>query len=489
MDKHKKFQQGWDFMAQAIELGTLSDAAESAKTHSLISLENEKIHLINQTIDEFTDAINNHTYRNIDPAQFKGFAAEEWHAYTYNIDAITNESQNRAAVLHSNAVDSVDIKTSNGQDYSLKYRVSSERSVIEQARISQISQEPAYHGMERLIPSDQLDEGKKIANRKILENTVTRPKTANAYAETAEHLTDRVTDNEGNESIPLSLKNAEKIAKDGNKGCFNPEDYSILKQEELYVDIARSCIKAGLTSAAATTIFKLLPELFKVTDYLIKNRKLDILQLKKTGKLILTTSIESFLRGSTAYLFEYAIYKGIFGDSLKIVDPVIIGIMTAITISAFKSMIGYTLKKFDFSKLKNNIIDTMVTAVSCLGIIKISNLTGITSNFFPGASFLLGGLLSCSILSIYHSTNQKAVSFREKSGFIFFDLVDPDYEISDDALKKIGNDSILYPPLDCPNSLNTYGYGWDPYKIQESEYETIRFDIIRKGVFSVAPAQ
>ena len=98
MDKRDKFQQGWDFMARAAELEAVAGAAGSGNADGVAAWENEKIRLINQTIDEFSDAINYHSHHTIDPAQFKGFAAEEWHAYTYNIDAIKNDSQNRAYV-------------------------------------------------------------------------------------------------------------------------------------------------------------------------------------------------------------------------------------------------------------------------------------------------------------------------------------------------------------------------------------------------------
>ena len=49
--------------------------------------------------------------------------------------------------------------------------------------------------MERLIPSDQLEEGRIIAHRRALSNAQTRPELSAAYAETADLLTDRITDN------------------------------------------------------------------------------------------------------------------------------------------------------------------------------------------------------------------------------------------------------------------------------------------------------
>ena len=76
-------------------------------------------------------------------------------------------------------------------------------------------------------------------------------------------------------------------------------------------------MKAGLTAATITAITQLVPELYKTIDYLIKHGEIDLDALKKSGKKVISTSGEAFLRGSIAYGVELALQNGFLGESMR----------------------------------------------------------------------------------------------------------------------------------------------------------------------------
>ena len=73
---------------------------------------------IQKEIDNLTEALNKYE-GNANP-QLKGYVAEAWHTFTFNIDAAAKQSAERATQVESNGLGSVDVSTSWGEDYSLK---------------------------------------------------------------------------------------------------------------------------------------------------------------------------------------------------------------------------------------------------------------------------------------------------------------------------------------------------------------------------------
>ena len=81
-----------------------------------------------------------------------------------------------------------------------------------------------YSGQIRVIPADQLTEATKWLERKIAEEGSKRPEQVERYRETLKLLKDRISDNHGNESIPLSEEDAKKLAQLAKEGKINPEE-------------------------------------------------------------------------------------------------------------------------------------------------------------------------------------------------------------------------------------------------------------------------
>ena len=72
---------------------------ENLAQNDAIDLQNVHIQEINDAIEKLAKSINEHPHVNLNVEQFKGFVAEEWHAGTFNIDALRQGSEHRAWTL------------------------------------------------------------------------------------------------------------------------------------------------------------------------------------------------------------------------------------------------------------------------------------------------------------------------------------------------------------------------------------------------------
>ena len=126
-----EIKKGWDFMAKVMGADMSSDFA--LRDFQFEADRNAHIQQINDAIQKLSDDINKHAYRNLGIEQFKGYVAEEWHADTFDIDAIQKGSEHRAWTLHSTESGSVDIETNFGKVYSSKYMATPEKTAAAQA--------------------------------------------------------------------------------------------------------------------------------------------------------------------------------------------------------------------------------------------------------------------------------------------------------------------------------------------------------------------
>lgn len=477
------FRQGWDFMSSILGANIASEfAMHDFQTEADI---NAHIRQINDAIQKLSDDINKHAYRNLGIEQFKGYVAEEWHADTFNIDAIQKHSEHRAWTLHSTERGSVDIDTNFGETYSSKYMATPEKSANAQARLNPDTRTPEYHGQERLVASDHLDKAIDAANRQAKRNAPIRPEVSNANAETAAHLTDRVADDEGVSSKTLTTKEARKIAKEAKNEGFDPEKHGYTKQEEIRFDYIKSGLKAGLTAATITAIMQLLPEIYKAVDYLIKHGEINVNQIKKSGTKVMSASAESFLRGTIAYSVEIAIKEGLLGETLKSIDPSIVGVVVTIVIGTVKNSLLVAAGRMNPKEMGIAFADTVVISTGYMLAAKIGGAIVQALGWeFPGAAYLLGSLIGCTIAAIYNISKKKLISFCVDTGFTCFGLVEQNYELPDEILQEFGIETIQIPRTNIER-IDVLRTQVPNSSVDEVKYETIDITVLRRGVIGV----
>ena len=505
-------KQGWEYMSKILGADIGSNSAfqdftfelnaneqvnianaNIANQNAQIDIDNARIESINRVIDDLSRSVNEHPHTGLDIEQLKGYVAEEVHAATFNIDAIRHGSEHRAFTLQSNAEASVDIGTNFGDEYSLKYYNYADKAEGAQAVLSKDGSAPKYQGQKRLIADEQVEEAKAWANRRALRNDSIRTEVAEAHRETRDNLVGVVSDDEGNKSKPLSIKESKEIASEAKRGEFNPETHGIEKgekreyipfQDAVSVDYLQRALEAGVTAAAITAATQIVPELYKAIDYLIKNGQIDLNQIKKSGKRVITSSGESFLRGSIAYGVELMIQNGVLGENIKSVPPTVVGTVVTIILGTVKNSILFAAGKMTPTEMGMRFVDTIVISAGYAVGAKVGGV--IAQMFFPqipGVAYAIGSLLGCAIAVVYNIGKKKLISFCVDTGFTCFGLVEQSYELPSEVLHQLGIDTIPINTTDVPttqvNRTDVLG------TVNKTQYETINLTILKRGVIGV----
>lgn len=446
MNKLEDVKYGWNFMSHIMEADYLSKKAFSDYVFNLVQNEeiktqNIRIDEINKAIDLLAKNINEHPHINLNVEQFKGFVAEEMHAQTFNIDALKKGSMHRAWTLQDNGYGSIDVTTNFGKNYSLKYSNTAKDAENMQAALNPETRMSKYEGQERLIASDQIDEAKFWAHKRGIKDINNRPDVSKSHFETEKHMVSKITDGDGVESRELTIKESKQIAREAKKGEFDPEKYGYAKEavlDEVQLDYINKAFEAGLTAATITAILQIVPEIYKAVDYLIKNGEINLNQIKKTGVNIITSSGESFLRGAIAYSVEMAIQNGLLGESLKHVNPSVVGVAVTVILSTIKDSLFVAAGKMTCKEMGIHFTDTLIVSSGYLVGMKIGGtITQILCPNLPVISYAIGSLIGCSVSVVYNIGKNKLISYCVDSGFACFGLVEQNYQLPEDVLKSL----------------------------------------------------
>lgn len=445
--------------------------------------------------------------------QLKGNIAEFWHSGTFNINAVARGSTNRTFVLQSNEFGSVDIGSNFGNDYGLKYYKTGVDSANQQAKSifekfkeyqthggkddlnkflsdrgfsDEDINSAIYSGQYRIIPKEQLEGAIKFLEQKIAKESITRPELVEKYSETLKMLKIKIKDSEGTESIPLSTDDAKKIAGLSKEGLITEEELKKLgvSTEDIikFEYILKESFKAGLTAVKISLILKLAPEIYKAIKYLIDNGKIDINQFKKIGIDCLQAGNEAFLRGSIAATITGACKAGLWGESLKTINPTIIGILTVFTLDIIKNSFKVAQGKMSRQELANEMTKEMFVLSFSLGI-------GFLSQTFiniPVFSFLIGNFIGSILGSfVYDNVYDIALSFCIDTGFTMFGLVKQDYKIPDYILKEIGIKTFDFK-IFKPKTFKFKSFKFKTFDPKTFELKSFKMTILRRGVIGVS---
>lgn len=492
MAELQDIRYGWDFMAKLMGAdlaghSAYSDYAANVLQNHQIGIQNQQLQEINDAIDRLARSINEHPHLNLGVEQFKGYVAEEFAAGTFNVDALRKGSSHMAFTLQDNGYGSVDIGTNFGKSYSLKYANYADKAESYQAVLNRDTRLPKYQGQELLIAPEQVEEAKGWAARRAGKDMLTRPNVAESHEYVKEHLVGTVSDGEGVESQELSIKESKGITREAKDGGFDPEKHGITKEAylaEVRIDYLNQAVKAGLTAATITAITQLVPELYKAIDYIIKHGEIDINQLKKSGGKVISTSGEAFLRGSVAYGVQMAISNGLLGETIKAVDPTMVGVAVTLVLGTIKNSILVAAGKMTSMQMGMQFLDTLVVSSGYLVTMKIGGV--IAQALFPqlpGISYAIGSLLGCTFAVVYNIGKRKLISFCVDTGFTCFGLVEQNYELPEAVFKELGIDTVKIGRAEVGT---TQIKRTEPTaNIGRTSYETVNMTVLRRGVIGV----
>ena len=494
------FEEGYTYFeknASAYVASTMSD--------SYVASVNDEIEKLVNDLNSFEDF---KTSSNV----LKGDVAEFWHTGTYNIDSALKGSSNRAFVDRSHDFASTDISTNYGDKYGLKYYSDGEASAKAQAvsvfqrfkeyqshggtdsmddflrsrgydNAESVLNDPIYSGQIRIIPRDQLEEATQYLERMIKTEAARRPEQVYRYRETLNMLKDRLSDDKGAESIPLSTKEAEVLAKLAKQGKINADDLGLTTEELIKYDyIIQQAFKAGLTAATISVVLKVAPEIIKAIDYLIKNGEINAVQFKKIGFAAVSGGAEGFIRGSVSAALTASCKAGLLGETLKSVDPTIVGTVTVLTINVIKNAFQVAVGNKSTSQLTSELVrDMYISTCSLIG-------GGISQAFIevPVLGYMIGSFVGSIIGSFTYNVGHKAiVSFCVDSGFTMFGLVEQDYTLPKEVIEQMGIETFDYETLHY-DTFEPESFSFDSFETDTFEPDTLDVTFLRRGVIGVS---
>lgn len=495
------FDEGYNFFLEQADV--IAGAYQGNQFVQNVNIEITKLY---ENINAFNDS-----RMNVD--SLKGFIAEEWHSATFNINAAVSGSESRTFVVRSHDFASVDIDSSFGKIFGLKYYKDGVASAQEQAKSvfekfneykakggkdslesylegrgftdDTVLNDPIYSGQVRVIPKDQLETASKWLERKIAKESTIRPEQVERYKETLKMLSDKLSDGKGVESIPLTEAEAKTLAELAKKGDIT---YEQLKAMGISADkvihfeyIAKQAFNAGLTAGTISIVLKIAPEIYKTIDYLIKTGDLDSEQFRKIGFAALEGGCEGFVRGSVSAAITIACQSGMLGSVAKNISPSVIGMATVITLNTMQNAFKVANGKMTNFELSQELIrDLIVSSSSFAAGSIVQTFIGI-----PVLGFMIGSFVGSVIGSFaYNSSCNAVISFCIDTGFTMFGLVEQNYTLPKEILESIGIEVFTYEELEYEK------FEYEKFETLKLEYEkfepkTLDISILKRGVIGV----
>ncbi|ETP72539.1 hypothetical protein UYO_1468 [Lachnospiraceae bacterium JC7] len=438
-DKKKAIENGFTYMATNVAGVTAGGAG------------GQYVENVSEAIQQLTDGMNSYSGSNLGIGQLKGFAAEQYHAGTFNINAALRGTTNRAFVNASTKHASVDISTNFEKNYSLKYYADATLSAKNQAKnviqayheylsksntSSPMSFEEyietygyssdmtellksVYYGQGRIIPSDQLSDAIKYLEREIAKESTkqgaNRAALLENYKETLKNLSDRIKDGNGTESMPLTKEEAETIAKVCKEGKFDPKDFGLELSDLITTKyILQQAAKAGLTAAALSVVIKTVPDICSIVDHLIKEKEVDPEQLKKLGLDALSGSVEGFLKGSIASAVTICCKSGKLGAFMQTANANVIGVITVLAFDTMKNGLLVLSGKMSKEEMGEAFKEESYVTANAISF----GLAGQALVPIPGIGFVIGSVLGTVLgTTMYHAGDQWVNSFASNANY------------------------------------------------------------------------
>lgn len=346
-----------------------------------------------------------------------------------------------------------------------------------------------YTGQVRLVPAEQLEEMRTLLQRKIATEKMIRPEQVQRYKDTLEMLNDRLKNSEGVESVPLDTITAKKLARLAKDNGVTEEQIKQmgLSTEELvdYGNILSQAMKAGLTAAIISTALKIAPEIYKAISYLIKNGEIQEDQLKQIGISAISGEAEGFVRGTVAAAVTASCKAGLFGDTLKRVNPSIVGAITVVAMNVIKNSFDVACGKKTKTQLAEEMVRDMFVSTCSLALGTVTAAALSEMPVLAPFGFLIGSFVGSVVSSFTYSAGRKAVvAFCVESGFTIFGLVQQDYILPDEVLKGIGVRTFDYESF-TPESFKPESFAFDTFEVDSFKADTLELTYLHRGVIGI----
>ncbi|AKD40039.1 hypothetical protein [Pasteurella multocida] len=188
-----------------------------------------------------------------------GFAAETWHAESFNLDAILKDKSVRAytdnypnsPLVKNDTVNDIVVMDGKQKVYGAQVKYYKNGEATQKAfrevkdGVAKYKDSDAF-----LAPSDQINQVKESAHKTVLKNQETRPEVAKAAEDISNKATDKIQV-DGVESKTLTKKQSEHLGTGKESGKHLRQD---MKNQYLSKATIQQSVKAAQSAAIATAI-------------------------------------------------------------------------------------------------------------------------------------------------------------------------------------------------------------------------------------------
>lgn len=510
MTKNDNFKEGYNYYVKHIDSYTGSEFSRITNQPYLDNIQKE--------INALETAIN--SYQGNGNPHLHGYIAEEWHAHTFNIDAVAKRTNEYAKVLSEevNNLGSTDIDTSWNENYGLKYYKNGEGSAMAQAMsveeryrkfIKGKDNPPTreeylrmkgldpntdmelslYIGQSRLIPSDQIQDAIIALKKQIAHDSCIpeRQHLVAKYEETLRKLTDHIESPNGATSIRLTHEESKALQSLAKEGKFDPERYDITlaeKADKIY--ICQNALKAGINAALTSAIIKSIPHIISAIKKMVEDGYITDNDIEKITKGAISGAKEGLLNGLLCAAITSMSELGYLGVTLQNVshlDSFAPGLATVIVLvkQAIYDSIQVAKGKMTAQEFCYNMEKTAFIAVCGYGFgIALQSLIQI-----PIISYTIGSMVG-SILGglIYEAKEKFFLSLCVYNGYSFWGVVEQSYEMPPHLLKRLGYDVFDYKNFNYEH-FETDKVEYESFNYEPFEYDKLDIVIMKRGIIGV----
>ena len=318
---------------------------------------------------------------------------------------------------------------------------------------------------------------------RIATEAARRPDQVDRYQTTRDHLTGNVEDGQGNFSMDLSRKDADRLAREAKAGELDLEGWGLTPEQLIHLeDVMRQAAKAGLTAAALAAVLEAVPAVIAAAQHLLEEGELDLDDIGGVASSAASGGARGFIVGATTAAISDVAKMGILGEAARGLDPTVVGAVAVVAFNMLRNSVRVAQGKMKRAELISSLgRDAFVATCSLVG-------GGIGQGYIqiPVVGCLIGSFVGSAVGGLSWAVGEQAtLAFCVESGLTLFGLVDQDYEVPEDVIRQIGAETFDYEKFE-PEAFVPEAFG--AKRLEPEAFMPERFGVtqLRRGVFGVA---
>lgn len=455
--------------------------------------------------------------------QLQGNVAEDWHGQTLKFVNKIHHTQDNVNVPKVNTFGSTDIQVGE-KAYSAKYYKNAGKSYIAQSETpyerymalkakaekagksyeslddflkkrkrnidKKDMHKSMYLGQGKLIPRDQLENAKRLLDRRIATAQANGKLAQVArFQEVRDTLTDVLKDNKGNESVPLSREDAQRLTQAAKEGNLDKElliECGLdINQLVTAKDIMSEAFSAGLKSAVLSLVISIAPTILDGISMLITKGEIDPSEFAEKGYQGLNAAAKGFLNGSITAALVACCHSGKLGAAFVNVNASFISTAVVLMLGTLESGIKFATGKITKTQMADEIARLYITTAFSVGGGLAASVWFAEIPPLAVAAYMLGSFIGGVVGGFAYNIGKSLfMSFCVDSDCIFFGIVDQEYRLPQEIIDEIGIEVFDYEKFDYER-FQYDSFQFDSFSPDTFEYDKFGITIIRRGVIGV----